>query len=140
MTLLDGRLGADAKLHYGAQKNTPTLQFSGNINVEKLHTVDNTLHDDFINWDRLDILGLRYAKGPDRLDIEQILVHKPYARVIIESDESMNVKRVLTAPGAAPPAPSAPSAAAAAPPVAPAAKTRGNAKPPTPAAAPPPAP
>ena len=133
MTLLDGRLGADAKLHYGAQKNAPTLQFSGNINIEKLHTVDNTLQDDFINWDRLDILGLKYSKGPDSLDIEQILARKPYARVIIESDESMNVKRVLTAPGAAPPAP---SDAAAAPPVASAAKTRGPAKSPAPAAAP----
>jgi hypothetical protein len=136
MTLLDGRLGAEAKLHYRAQKNTPTLQFSGNINIEKLHTVDNTLQDDFINWDRLDILGLKYSKGPDSLDIEQILSRKPYARVIIESDESMNVKRVLTAPGAAPPAP---SAAATAPPVASAAKTRGPAKSPAPAAAPAPA-
>jgi hypothetical protein len=126
MTLLEGRLGGEAKLHYGAQKNTPTLQFSGNINIEKLHTVDNTLQDDFINWERLDILGLKYSKGPDSLDIEQILARKPYARVIIESDESTNVKRVLTAPGAAPPAP---SAAAAAPPVASAAKTRGPAQP-----------
>ncbi|HWS69955.1 MAG TPA: DUF748 domain-containing protein [Steroidobacteraceae bacterium] len=136
MTLLDGRLGGEAKLHYAAQKNTPTLQFSGNINIEKLHTVDNTLQDDFINWDRLDILGLKYSKGPDSLDIEQILARKPYARVIIESDESMNVKRVLTAPGAAPPAP---SAAAAAPPGASAPKTRGPAKPAT-APAPAPAP
>jgi hypothetical protein len=133
MTLLDGRLGGEAKLHYGAQKNTPTLQFSGNLNIEKLHTVDNTLHDDFINWERLDILGLKYTKGPDSLDIEQILARKPYARVIIESDESMNVKRVLTAPGAAPPAPSAPPAA---PPVAADAKTRQPAKSQAPAAAP----
>jgi hypothetical protein len=133
MTLLDGRLGAEAKLHYGAQKNTPTLQFSGNINIEKLHTVDNALRDDFINWDRLDILGLKYTKGPDRLDIEQILVRKPYARVIIESDESTNVKRVLTAPGAAPPAS---SAAAAVPPAASGAKTPGPAKSQTPPAAP----
>jgi Domain of Unknown Function (DUF748) len=129
MTLLDGRLGGEAKLHYGAQKNAPVVQFSGNINVEKLHTVDNALQDDFINWDRLDILGLKYTKGPDRLDIEQIVARKPYARIIIESDESMNVKRVLTAPGTAPPAaPAAPPASAA--------TTRGSAKSPTPAAAP----
>jgi hypothetical protein len=136
MTLLDGSLGGEAKLHYGAQKNTPALQFSGNIDIEKLHTVDNTLHDDFINWDRLDILGLKYTKGPDRLDIERILARKPYARVIIESDGSTNVKRVLTAPGAAPPAP---SDAAAAPPVAAAAKARGPSKSSPPAAAPAPA-
>jgi hypothetical protein len=123
MTLLRGALGAEAKLHYGAQKNLPSLQFSGNIDVEKLHTVDNTLHDDFINWDRLEIRGLNFTQGPDRLDIDQIVARKPYARVIIESDETLNVKRVLAIPGAAgngsaterPAGSTAPSAATAAP-------------------------
>jgi Domain of Unknown Function (DUF748) len=110
MTLLGGRLGLDAKLRYGTPKDRSAVQFSGNINVDKLHTVDNALRDDFVNWDRLDIFGLNYSKGPDRLDIEQIVARKPYARVIIESDESMNVKRVLTAPGAAAPGTLAPGA------------------------------
>ncbi len=110
MTLLGGRLGLDAKLRYGTPKDPSALQFSGNVNVDKLHTVDNALRDDFVNWDRLDIFGLNYSKGPDRMDIEQIVVRKPYARVIIESDESMNVKRVLTAPGAAAPGTLAPGA------------------------------
>ena len=102
MTLMGGRLGGEAKLHYGtAQQNMPTLQFSGNIDVEKLHTVDDALHDDFVNWDRLDILGLSYSQNPNRLDIERIVARKPYVRFIIESDESLNMKRVLTAPGAA---------------------------------------
>ncbi len=101
MTLLHGALGAEAKLHYGAQKNMPAVQFSGNIDIEKLHTVDNALHDDFINWGRLEIRGLNYTQGPDRLDIDQIVARKAYARVIIESDDTMNVKRVLAAPGAA---------------------------------------
>ncbi len=102
MTLLSGQLGGDGKMHYGAPKTAPALRFSGDISVEKLHTVDNTLHDDFINWDRLDILGLNYTQGPDRLDIEQIVARKLYARVIIEQDESVNVKRVLVVPGTAP--------------------------------------
>jgi hypothetical protein len=127
MTLLGGKLGLDAKLRYGTQKNPAALQFSGNINVDKLHTVDDALRDDFVNWDRLDIFGLNYSKGPDRLDIEQIVARKPYARVIIESDESMNVKRVLTAPGAAAPGTPAPGATPAAA-TAPAARARGSAK------------
>jgi hypothetical protein len=96
MTLLGGRLGGEATLRYDARKSPPAAQVSANIDVEKLHTVDNALHDDFINWDRLDIRGLNYTQGPDRLAIEDIVVRKPYARVIIESDESLNVKRVLT--------------------------------------------
>jgi uncharacterized protein involved in outer membrane biogenesis len=108
MTLLGGVLGVDAKLHYGAAKSTPAVRFAGRIDIDKLHTVDDALHDDFINWDNLDIAGLTYTQGPDRLDIDQITVRKPYARVIIEPDETLNAKRVLAVPGAAPaPAPTA---------------------------------
>jgi hypothetical protein len=104
MTLLAGRLGGDAKVRYGAQK--PALQFSGNLSVAGLHTVDNALHQDFINWDRLDVQGLNFQHDPDRLDIDQITARKFYARVIIEPDESINVKRILAAPGATVVAPS----------------------------------
>jgi hypothetical protein len=109
MTLRSGKLGGEAQLRYGA-KQSPAVKFAGNIYVEKLHTVDDALHDDFINWERLDIRGLNYQQTPDRLDIAEVAAHKPYARVIIESDASLNVKRVLDGPGGAP----APSAGAAA--------------------------
>ncbi|MDP8984998.1 MAG: DUF748 domain-containing protein, partial [Pseudomonadota bacterium] len=112
MTLLGGRLAGEGKLHYGAQQGAPAVRFSGNVRIDALHTVDNALHDDFINWEGLDILGLNYSQGPSRLDIEQIVARKPYVRVIIESDASLNVKRVLAGPGAA--APQGPSMAAAA--------------------------
>lgn len=111
MTLLNGRLSGDATLHYGSGK--PAVRVAGNISVEKLHTIDNALRDDFINWERLDILGLKFERDPDLLDIAQIVVRQPYARVIIESDSSSNVKRVLTGPAAAPPAASAIAPAAA---------------------------
>src|SRR6202035_3323860 len=113
MTLLAGALSGDAKVHYGPKQ--PALQFGGNISVANLHTVDNALHEDFINWERLDIQGLNFQHDPDRLDIDQVTARKLYARVIIESDESINVKRVLTGPGATVVSPS------------------GNAGPPTPA-------
>jgi hypothetical protein len=106
MTLQSGRLGGDAKVRYGANK--PALQVTGNINVGGLHTADNALHDDFINWERLDLSGVNYQHDPDRLDIDQVTARKLYARVIVEPDTSLNVKRVLAGPGAtivAPPAP-----------------------------------
>jgi hypothetical protein len=98
MTLLAGKLGGEATVRYAAQK--PALQFSGNLSFANLHTVDNALHQDFINWDRLDVQGLNFQHDPDRLDIDQVRAQKLYARVIIEPDESINVKRILAAPGA----------------------------------------
>jgi hypothetical protein len=105
MTLLEGALSGDAKVRYGAQK--PALQFSGNISVAKLHTVDNALHEDFINWDRLDVSGINFQHDPDRLDIDQITAPKPVrARHYRAGRPSMNVKRVLAGPGATVVAPS----------------------------------
>jgi hypothetical protein len=106
-TLLAGASSGNLKLRYGSKK--PTLQLSGDISVAGLHTVDNALHESFIDWERLDIQGLNYQRDPDRLDIDQILARKLYARVIIEPDASINVKRVLAGPGATVTAPSGPS-------------------------------
>ena len=98
MTLRSGRLGGDLKLHYGAVKDKPSVQLAGAINVAGIQSIDDDLHDDFVNWDRLEIAGLNYSQNPDRLDIDQVSARKLYARVIIESDASMNVKRVLRIP------------------------------------------
>jgi hypothetical protein len=116
MSLISGRLSGDGKVRYGAKK--PALEFAGNISVADLHTVDNALHDDFINWDRLDVSGIAFQHDPDRLDIQQVVARKLYARVIIEPDTSLNVKRVLAGPGAtvvAAPAPGGAPVAATAP-------------------------
>ena len=109
MTLLGGRLNGEGKVRYGARK--PALQVDGHIDIEGLHTVDNALHDDFINWDRLDVTGISFQRDPDRVDIELATARKLYARVIIEPDSSLNVKRVLAGPGATVIAPAAPGGA-----------------------------
>ena len=106
MTLMAGNLSGDTQLHYGQGK--PAIGLTGNLSVAKLHTVDNALHEDFISWDRLDVQGLNYQQAPDRLDIDQVTAQKAYARVIIEPDTSINVKRVLAGPGATLTVPAAP--------------------------------
>jgi Domain of Unknown Function (DUF748) len=98
LTLLDGALNGDTHVKYGPAQ--PQLLLSGNLSVAKLHTVDNALHEDFINWDNLDVQGLKFQQGPNRLDIDQVTTRKLYARVIIEPDNSINVTKVLAGPGA----------------------------------------
>jgi hypothetical protein len=136
MTLQGGRLSGDAKVRYRARK--PEIQITGNISVAGLHTVDNALHDDFINWDRLDVLGIAFQHDPDRLDIEQVAASKLYARVIIEPDSSLNVARVMAAPGATLIAPGRPGGATvvATAAVKPTPAPKNSARSPVPAAAP----
>ena len=73
---------------------------AGDISVDGVHTIDNALHEDFVNWERLDVSGVTFQHDPDGLDIERVTARKLYARVIIEPDASLNVKRVLAGPGA----------------------------------------
>lgn len=101
LILRSGKLGGAVQVTYGVK---PTLKLAGDLYVEKLHTVDAALHDDLINWERLDVRGIDLQQGPQQVMIAEIVARKPYARVIIEPDATLNVARVLKTPGAAEPA------------------------------------
>ncbi len=107
LTLRSGKLGGEAQVSFranggpgGAAKNGPAFGLAGDIDVEDLHTVDDLRHDDLIKWERLDVRGLDFQQNPSRLDIAEVVVRKPYARVIIESDTTLNVANALRSPGA----------------------------------------
>lgn len=95
MSLRSGILGGALQVSYGSK---PAMQLSGDLHIENLHTVDAALHQDLIKWERLDVRGLAVQQSPDRLEIAEIVARKPYARVIIEPDTSLNVARVLRGP------------------------------------------
>jgi hypothetical protein len=99
--LRGGSLGGALQIAYGAAK--PAIKLSGDLYVDKLHTVDAVLHEDLIDWERLDLRGLDVQHAPDRLEIAEIAVRKPYARVIIASDKNLNVAKVLESSGSAGP-------------------------------------
>jgi len=111
LTLRSGKLGAEAQVNYsqspgpaagkarrGAAPAGPSFSLAGDVHVEDLHTVDNGLHDDLVKWDRLDVRGLNFQSNPNRLEISELTVRKPYARVIIEADETLNVSKALKGP------------------------------------------
>jgi|GEM_PF-3094842 len=57
LTVQSGLLGGEARLRYGASKSKPALEFAGDMHVEKLHTVDNDLRNDFITGGASTSLG-----------------------------------------------------------------------------------
>ncbi|HEV7608433.1 MAG TPA: DUF748 domain-containing protein [Steroidobacteraceae bacterium] len=102
MTLSSGALSAGLDLKRGAQG---ALTIAGDIDVAKLHTIDNALKQEFITWDRLRVSGLEYSSEPARLRIATIAADSPYARLIIAPDQTTNVSKVLSAPAGSMPAP-----------------------------------
>ncbi len=102
LTLRSGKLGGEAQMSFrakgGAATNGPAFSLAGDIDVEDLQTVDDLRHDDLIKWERLDLRGLKFQQNPGRLDIDEVILRKPYARVIVESDTTLNVANALKSP------------------------------------------
>jgi hypothetical protein len=108
MTMRSGELST--KLDF---ERTPEgrLAASGEVELVRLRTVDNELKRDFIKFERLRIAGIEFkgalSDAPTTpkpsLHIRSVVARAPYARVIIESDRTVNVSRVLSGPRGIPP-------------------------------------
>jgi hypothetical protein len=123
MTLLKGELGARIDFERHADG---FLGVKGDTRIADLSTVDDALRKDFIRWKDLRIADVSYRSRPASLRIGSVTALEPYVRMIIAPDRSVNVKQVLTPPGAKPaPEPPAPTAA-------PAAAAPAHSAPPTP--------
>jgi hypothetical protein len=79
------------------------LSVRGGTEVTKLHTVDNALRQDVVNWDQVRLGGIEYQSQPARLRIGTVTARAPYARMIIAPDRTLNIVRLLSpAPGSVP--------------------------------------
>jgi uncharacterized protein DUF748 len=101
MTLLKGELGTRVDFERRADGN---LTVKGDSWVSDLSTIDNALKKDFIKWRELRVADVSYRSQPASLRIGTITALEPYVRLIIAPDRTVNIKQVLTPPGAAPPA------------------------------------
>ncbi len=104
MTLRSGLLSSQFHIERAGDGHMAVM---GEVDVAKLRTVDNELKRDFIKFDDLKVTGIDYqvpataAAQPASLHIKNVTARAPYARVIIESDRTVNVSRVLSGPNAA---------------------------------------
>jgi uncharacterized protein involved in outer membrane biogenesis len=110
MTLLKGAVGTKLDIERQANGN---LSVKGNTEVSDLHTVDNALKQNFVNWKDLRIADIRYRSSPQSLRIGSVTAVEPYVRLIIAPDRTTNISAVLKPPGATKDAP--PDASTAAP-------------------------
>jgi len=104
MTLRSGLLSSKLNIERAADGH---MAVAGEVDVAKLRTIDNDLKRDFIKFEDLKITGIDYQAPPSTpvkpasLHIKNITACRPYARVIIESDRTVNVSRVLSGPNGA---------------------------------------
>jgi Domain of Unknown Function (DUF748) len=98
MRLTSGRVSTTSKLIIAAtpERGQSPLQFSGDVTIAALATI--AANQDFIKWDQLRLTGIDYRQGPDRLNIARVEATRPYGRVVITAEQTLNVATVLTTP------------------------------------------
>ena len=100
--LKSGSVGAKGTLSMlPADAPGPELGFSGDAAVADFDLVETAGKREFVSWQRVDVQGLQYTAAPDAVSIKVLTANKPYARVIIAPDQTINLVSVL---GAATPA------------------------------------
>ncbi len=81
LKLLSGRVSGKGKVGFVADGGA--AKFDGVVRVDDLHTVDNVLNEDFVNWRALRLEGLSARTSPLSVKIREVVAQGPYARVVI---------------------------------------------------------
>ncbi|HSW32184.1 MAG TPA: DUF748 domain-containing protein, partial [Steroidobacteraceae bacterium] len=102
LTINGGELGVTGKVRLdppGGRR--PELSFDGDVTIDGFRSADNSLNEDFVNFERLYLQTLSFTMAPDALSIDRVLLRQPYARVIISQEQIVNIAAVLDPQGTA---------------------------------------
>ena len=93
-------LGSEVNLHglvrlRSAVNGLPVVSFHGDSSLENFHTVDGTHGEELVKWDALRFNGIMANLNPPLVAIREIDVDNAYARLIIETNKTINLLNVL---------------------------------------------
>jgi hypothetical protein len=80
----------------------PGLRFAGDATVSDFELVEAASQRPFLSWQQLDVAGLDYTAGPDALSIRTVTATRPFARVAIAPDRTLNLVTMFGDPAPAP--------------------------------------
>jgi hypothetical protein len=93
-------LGSQLDLHGLVQLRTPSnglpeVTFIGNTRLNDFRTVDGVAVEDLLKWKALRFDGIYANLSPPIVAIQQITVDEAYARLVIETNRTINLMNVL---------------------------------------------
>lgn len=96
LDLIDGQFALDGKFAIALPDNKPLdLKFIGNTSISQLITRDQKRHKNFITWKTLTLKALAIDLQKDRYIADALIIDKPYARVIIKKDKTVNFSDIF---------------------------------------------
>ena len=91
LDVINGALHIDGNASVaGLDKDKPDVRFKGNAAIAHLLTRDQALRKDLVKWDNLTLTELDVDVSANRYTATALLIDKPYARVTIRKNKTVN--------------------------------------------------
>ena len=94
--ILGSRLGLHGQVRLRTPKNQlPEVTFHGDASLDGFQTVDGVMGEDLLKWDSVGINGIDANLNPQSVGIREIDVDNAYARLVIETNHTINLLNAL---------------------------------------------
>jgi hypothetical protein len=94
--ILGSKVGLHGKISLRAPPGgLPQVTFRGDASLDDFHTVDGVMAEDLVKWDSIGFNGIDANLNPQTVSIREIDVNNAYARLIIETNKTINLLNAL---------------------------------------------
>src|SRR5208337_3214516 len=69
--------------------------FNGDASLDDFHTVDGVAAEDLVKWDSIGFHGIDANLNPQTVSIKEIDINNAYARLVIETNKTVNLLNAL---------------------------------------------
>lgn len=95
LELQSGAASTSGKLDFARGGKGMKLNYGGGFAINDLAIIEEDTAEAFLGWQKLASGNLRLSLGPDRLHMNELVASKPFGKVIIFEDQTLNLKRIL---------------------------------------------
>jgi len=95
LKLQSGALSSSGRLNFAKGKEAMKLDYDGGFAVDSLAITEEDTDEAFLGWEKLSSDSLEFNLGPNRLHMRELVAVKPFGKVIIFEDKTINLKRIL---------------------------------------------
>ena len=96
LEIKEGAVGAKGRVKASvAADGTPAVSYTGEASVNRFHTRDRHLNNDFLKWNSLYLTNIDVNTNPLKAVLGKVALTDFYSRMIINPDGSLNVYDVL---------------------------------------------
>jgi len=94
--ILGSKIGLHGRIHLRTPKDQlPEVTFHGDDRFDDFRTVDGVMGEDLLKWDSVCMNGIDANLNPETIAVREIAVDGAYARLIIETNRTINLLNAL---------------------------------------------